>query len=257
MRVIYKIEINNKVYIGSSKNYSSRISQHLKMLTKGNHHSSKLQDAYNKYGITKVSNSVLEEVVETKNILTREKYWITEYDSVENGYNMVNVKAPIAIEHLKPGTVTYRKALLRDKLNPLAKSLVIKKKNLSVPLETEVSEDGSVIRQYRLIEYNSSVKIYSSPHLREVVMSLTPSACVLFNWIPYLLRDGEDYVYINKKRALKEVGISDKTFRNNMQELYDKELLLSTEQKNIYWFNPSYFFKGDRLKKYPEKIVYI
>ena len=49
---IYKIEnkVNNKCYIGSSKNIKKRWQEHKRTLKKGTHHSKALQNAWNKYG---------------------------------------------------------------------------------------------------------------------------------------------------------------------------------------------------------------
>ena len=42
--------INNKTYIGKTNNIDRRISRHFSDLKKGQHHSHKLQRAFNKYG---------------------------------------------------------------------------------------------------------------------------------------------------------------------------------------------------------------
>lgn len=59
---VYKITnlIDNKCYIGSSKDVEDRLSSHKTMMNKGNHHSTYLQNAVNKYGI---ENFILETVL--------------------------------------------------------------------------------------------------------------------------------------------------------------------------------------------------
>lgn len=51
MKGIYKIvnKINNKIYIGSSKNFDSRFYNHVRSLRYGNHYNKYLQRAWNKY----------------------------------------------------------------------------------------------------------------------------------------------------------------------------------------------------------------
>ena len=52
-QVIYAILniINGKSYIGSAINFDRRKKTHLRLLNKNSHHSIKLQNAYNKYGV--------------------------------------------------------------------------------------------------------------------------------------------------------------------------------------------------------------
>lgn len=83
--------INGKVYIGSAKNVKIRINVHKHYLKKGNHHSKKLQNSYNKYNgnflISILENTPIE------NLLKREQYWIDYFKSYkdENGYNMLKI----------------------------------------------------------------------------------------------------------------------------------------------------------------------
>jgi group I intron endonuclease len=50
--IIYKItnKVNNKFYIGSSKNFKKRIHSHLSQLRGQSHHNNHLQNSFNKYG---------------------------------------------------------------------------------------------------------------------------------------------------------------------------------------------------------------
>jgi group I intron endonuclease len=91
---IYKITINNKIYVGSSVNLKSRRWKHLSLLRNGNHHNKHLQSAYNKYqdfnwNIVEYVNKI-EDRIELKNVLMeREQYWMDEYNVCDKsiGYN--------------------------------------------------------------------------------------------------------------------------------------------------------------------------
>lgn len=83
---IYKISnnINEKIYIGSAKNIKSRINVHRCCLLKNKHHSKRLQNHVNKYGI----DSLIFEVVEFCDILIlleREQFYI---DSLNPFFNI-------------------------------------------------------------------------------------------------------------------------------------------------------------------------
>ena len=85
---IYKIysKSQNKYYIGKSKDIKKRIIKHKSDLRLNKHHSSYLQNVYNKYGIEDLSFEVLQECsYEESSAL--EKYYIKKYNSFEDGFN--------------------------------------------------------------------------------------------------------------------------------------------------------------------------
>lgn len=82
--------VNDKVYIGSTRNYKRRIGQHTSRLLLGSHHSKHLQNAWNKYG----QDAFRFELVETVDaifLFAREQFWIwrTNASNAEFGYNTV------------------------------------------------------------------------------------------------------------------------------------------------------------------------
>lgn len=90
MTGIYKITNteNQKMYIGQSRNIDQRWKTHKRMAlkTKNTDNNSHLYNAMRKYGLEKFKFEVVEECA--INLLNdREKYWILEYNSVEEGYN--------------------------------------------------------------------------------------------------------------------------------------------------------------------------
>ena len=79
---------NKKSYIGSSTNINSRIQSHKSLLRRGKHHSSPLQYAYNKYGLSNFYFYIIE-VCEHNKLEEIEKYYINFYNSVvPNGFNI-------------------------------------------------------------------------------------------------------------------------------------------------------------------------
>jgi hypothetical protein len=86
---IYQIlnTVNGKRYIGQSTNISRRWAEHLDLLTKGLHHSSKLQREWNQYGEVKFKFQVLKEVTDTANLDLIEEEYIQKFNSYHGGYN--------------------------------------------------------------------------------------------------------------------------------------------------------------------------
>lgn len=89
---IYKIVnlINNKIYIGCSKNIYNRIRYHQYKLSKNNHENPYLQFSYNKYGKDNFEYIILEECAEIS-LLERENYWVNLLNCLNKnyGYNVV------------------------------------------------------------------------------------------------------------------------------------------------------------------------
>lgn len=85
---IYRIInlVNNKAYIGSARKFKTRFRKHKNALIGGNHHSLKLQRAWNKYG---EDNFLFEPILicEPKDLLFYEQCLLDFYDSYHGGYN--------------------------------------------------------------------------------------------------------------------------------------------------------------------------
>lgn len=89
MNYLYKIQniINGKIYIGVSKNPNRRFNYHLNMLKKNKHHSIKLQNDFNIFGIENFKFKILENNIENKDLDSKEIQYIYNYNSYNNGYN--------------------------------------------------------------------------------------------------------------------------------------------------------------------------
>ncbi len=101
---IYKITnlVNNKVYIGSSKNIENRFYNHKIKLKKNKHINKHLQSAFNKYSIINFKFEILREC--SIGILRRaEQFYINKYQSINNkyGYNKAVVKTNCWEDHEK------------------------------------------------------------------------------------------------------------------------------------------------------------
>ena len=88
--LIYMIEniLNGKFYIGKTvKTVQDRFKQHIRCAKYGINR--KLYDAMNHYGIDKFVFYVIEDNIQSEDVLNeREIYWITKLNAIENGYNM-------------------------------------------------------------------------------------------------------------------------------------------------------------------------
>lgn len=82
-------KVNGKKYVGQTLNLDKRLYDHFWELKRGQHHSIKLQRAYDKYGYDAFEvTSQIYEINDIKELYQKEIETIAKYDSFNNGYNM-------------------------------------------------------------------------------------------------------------------------------------------------------------------------
>lgn len=86
-----------KYYIGSSKNIKLRLKQHRDMLCNGTHHSIKLQNDYDKYGIDSFEFSTLLNC-NYADAMKKEREFINVFHAEENGYNCTGSQLRSVVE---------------------------------------------------------------------------------------------------------------------------------------------------------------
>ncbi len=88
---IYCIEFipTGRKYVGSSKNMYVRLCAHKHRLKKGSHPNPILQAHFNKHGMASFAASVVEEVSDCEQLVSREQHWIDHLDTVANGFNIL------------------------------------------------------------------------------------------------------------------------------------------------------------------------
>lgn len=83
---IIKCTINGKVYVGQTTNFKHRVNAHKCSLRHGVG-IQKLQSDWDKFGETNFEFIFVEEVDLNSEMNEREKFYISKYDAIDNGYN--------------------------------------------------------------------------------------------------------------------------------------------------------------------------
>lgn len=87
---IYKITniLNNKIYVGSTKNFNRRKRQHIFDLRHKAHGNDHLQKSFNKYGEDQFKIEIIEQC-DVEHLIAREQYWIDHLNALDpiTGYN--------------------------------------------------------------------------------------------------------------------------------------------------------------------------
>jgi len=101
-------------------------------------------------------------------------------------------------------------------------------------------------------------KTYCSREIRLARAELQPRALQLWDWIMQTIKYGEDVVWVDVSRYMRECGIKDpKTYRNAVVDLGVRRFIIAVPgMKNCFFINPSMGFKGSRINKYPGKVVW-
>lgn len=93
-----KNKINNKIYIGETLDIEKRWKEHISLLNTNSHHSYKLQKEWNEYGeecfeFKSMEVKMVEDAPKSSKkyvLYALEYYYMCKYDSIKNGYNVVN-----------------------------------------------------------------------------------------------------------------------------------------------------------------------
>jgi hypothetical protein len=105
------------------------------------------------------------------------------------------------------------------------------------------------------VEVEKFTKVFNRSAYRVHIMSLPSRARDLCFWLIYEAEAGKDYVWINKNRYMEECDISLNTFKAAVSDLIKAIVIVPTAVPQVYWINPLFFFNGNRLEKFKDKLV--
>lgn len=98
--------------------------------------------------------------------------------------------------------------------------------------------------------------LYTHHSYRKHIAKMSPNAKSLFLWLMYDITTGDEVIWINSIRYMKESSVAINTFKKSITELCKAAVIYPIENlQNMYWLNPRLFFKGSRVKKYPDNLV--
>ena len=139
--------------------------------------------------------------------------------------------------------------------NPFLSDFTIKAKSFEVAGQETRGGDGDesfIMSDTALYESDSFVKVYCSPDRRMHLATLSPRGHHLLNWIGQKIGHGVDLIWINRHAYMEESDIKrSETYISAVADLVEHKILnRASFSVDVYWINPFFFFKGNRLKKY-------
>lgn len=140
-------------------------------------------------------------------------------------------------------------------VNPFSVPLKIRVNTIEDPHKF-VSEGDAIVNYKVKLEAEPKCSLYVSSEKRLLVNVLDASTKELFLWIIYSLDANKDYLWINKERYMAEIGITSiNTYKKALSQLERYGVIAITSVKDTYWINPDFFFRGNRITKYPKNVV--
>jgi len=106
------------------------------------------------------------------------------------------------------------------------------------------------------IEATPFTKVFDVTGGKDNMMNLPIRSKELLLYVMYYIDVGCEYIWINRQEYMKNNGIkSVNTFKKAIEDLSIRRYVCPhIKIKDLLWINPYYFFKGDRLGKYPNNI---
>lgn len=129
----------------------------------------------------------------------------------------------------------------------------LKEVAVSDNIVTEVS-GGMVLKTRYLAERLSFTKLFHVSGHRNKISSLPSRAKELFLWLLFTLKPSNDFIVINVDKYKAENLCSHNTYLRAIDDLIQADIIKPTRWQTVFWINPSYFFNGNRIKKYPDNI---
>lgn len=183
------------------------------------------------------------------NINTIDKYTMENEQDIGNSSNFVEIEQmkkypPIDVSKLK--------------LNPFTQELTIPATLLTDCGKYVWSDDEQrMIPATAVVEKAKYTRIYRSASLRDIAMRLSPGAIKLLVWMMYAVEDANDWIRVMPEMYAKSAGkgASRTQYKKAVDELIQEGYICKTQFNYTYWINPAIHCAGNRIDKYPDKVI--
>lgn len=115
-----------------------------------------------------------------------------------------------------------------------------------------VMEAKKVTKTYHIEEQEKTSVYYITYRNNVLFKELTSIGRDILMYIIYNIKFNEDVIDLDINTVCKGINTGKTSYYRGINELKDISLLVKKE-KQIYWINPHYIFKGDRIKFYADK----
>jgi len=189
---IYCIEnlINNKKYIGSTIDYTSRKSYHLTYLKNNKHDNLYLQNSYNKYKENNFRIYILEKIINIDNLKQKEEEYINYFNTLNRNFGY-NIESPIRNNSMSKETKEKISLKLKNRIfteehkNKLRIAQRERLKNKEYIIFLSNNKKGSKHHNYGKKGINSPT--YKRKHTKNEIIKIKETIYFKNNILPYLV----------------------------------------------------------------------
>lgn len=199
-----KNKINNKIYIGSSKNIYNRKAQHYSELRGNYHENIFLQRSWNKYGEENFEFGILEEVKNINELYAREQFYIDKYyDNGNMCYNINPLASKPPLFSIPCALYSKNGILLKifESIRSCSEFLGIKENSVNSACNKENSLICDEYMVKKIIDGNvlKNIRAYKPYNYNEIYLLDNDDKIInIFHDIPSLS------IYVNKSRIKSE-----------------------------------------------------
>lgn len=108
------------------------------------------------------------------------------------------------------------------------------------------------------VEYEATpyTKVFEVEGGKKQILELPIRSKEMYLYLIHAVKPAQDYIMIDREDYMAKMGIgSVNTFKAALKGLFEAAYLDKHNTiKDLYWINPHYFFKGNRLSKYPKNV---
>ena len=114
-----------------------------------------------------------------------------------------------------------------------------------------------IMQTVHKVDREEFTKLYRVVANRKAIGKLSDRGLKLLVWIAYTIEPGDDYIVINEKRFKQETDCSHSTYLRAVNDLMDASMLGATRWPAVFWINPAYLFSGNRMLKFPDRVIHL
>lgn len=218
----------NKVYVGSTGNFKTRFYEHKRRLRENRHHSTYLQNSWNKRGEKAFEFIKVEFVEEQKERYIREQWWMDLFQSYNSdyGYNVVKVSELGGAVH---------------------QELTKKKISISRKKWHKENPDKSNSRPVKVIDFSTTPFSWKD-------FSTVKEACKHYN-LPDTVTNNHIFRHIDKKayNDLAFVTLDSKGGYKTLQKIYLRWLKLNNKANHTSKPFYAYNLKTKQITEFPSR----
>lgn len=146
---------------------------------------------------------------------------------------------------------------LKKMMNPFSQDLVIEVSTRLDPEAKIKDKFGCDVPAESQIEKAKSTKVYKTAANRDRIMSCSATAQRMLWFIAYEIGDTDDWIELDPEWYKEVSGAGSRNmYKKGKEELVRYGYISRTEHKNIYWVNPVLMFAGNRITKFPSKVLF-